>query len=66
MISGVHTPGLVIIQINNSSEEEREEMTLNKKKGLRELFTDRAKGPVSKDTPRSRPLPSFPRSFSYS
>ena len=65
-LSGVCTPSLVIAHIDNSfEEEEEEEMALNKKKGLRELLTDKAKGSAPKDTPRSQPLPALPPSFSY-
>ena len=62
-LSGVCTPSLVIAHIDNSSkEEEEEEMALNKKKGLRELLADKAKGLAPKDTPRSQPLPALPPS----
>ena len=50
---GVHTSDLVIAHIDNSSEEEEKEMTLNRKKGLRKLLMDRTKGSVPKDTSRS-------------
>ena len=37
--------GLIVARIDDSSEEEGDEMSLdNKKKGLRELLADRAKG----------------------
>ena len=55
---GVCTSGLVIARGGNSSEEEENEMTLNKKKGLHEL--------LAKRDPGSQPLPSLPPSFSYS
>ena len=58
--SGVHTLGLVIARIDNSSREEGKEMALNRKKGLRELLVDRAKGLAQKDTLGSEPLPAFP------
>ena len=48
--SGVRTSGFVVAHIDNSSEEEEEEMALNRKKGLQELLVDRAKGPTPKDT----------------
>ena len=65
-LSGVCIPSLVIAHIDNSSEEEEEEeMGLNKKKGLRELLADKAKGLAPKDTPRSQPLPALPPSSSY-
>ena len=50
---GVHAPGLVIAHIDNSSEEEEEEMSLNRKRGLHELLTNRAKGSALKDNLRS-------------
>ena len=53
--SSVYALGLVVVRIDNSSEEEEEEMSLNKKKGLRELLADRAKGSTPKDTLRSQP-----------
>ena len=58
--SGVHSPGLIIAQIDNNSEEEGEEMALNRKKGLHELLANRAKGLVPKDTSRSQPFPCLP------
>ena len=50
---GVHSLGLVIARIDNSSEEEEEEMSLNRKRGLHELLANRAKGLAPKDTSRS-------------
>ena len=50
---GVHSLGLVIARIDNSSEEEEEEMSLNRKRGLHELLVNRAKGLAPKDTSRS-------------
>ena len=50
---GVHALGLVIARIDNSSEEEEEEMSLNRKRGLHELLANRAKGLAPKDTSRS-------------
>ena len=49
---GVHAPGLVIARIDNSLEEEEEEMSLNRKRGLHELLANRAKGLAPKDTSR--------------
>ena len=48
--SSVRTLGLVIAQIDDSLEDE-EKMTVNRKKGLKELFAERNKG-----TSRSQPL----------
>ena len=49
--SGVCAPRFVIAHIANSSEEEEEEkeMPLDRKRGLRELFVNRAKGLAPKD-----------------
>ena len=44
--------------MDNSSEEE-EKMALDRKKGLKKLLVDRAKGSVQKDTSRSQPLPTL-------
>ena len=48
--SSVCTSGLIVARIDNSSEEEEEEMALNRKKGLRELLAEKAKGSAPKDT----------------
>ena len=45
----VRSPKFIVARVDDSSKEE-EEMALNRKKGLRELLVDRAKGQVSKDT----------------
>ena len=60
--SGVCAPGLVVARIDNNSEEEKEGMSLNKKKGLRELLADRAKGSAPKDTLGLQPPLPFPPS----
>ena len=52
--SNVCTPRFVVAQVDNNSEEE-EEMALNKKRDLRELFTNRAKGLAPKDASGSQP-----------
>lgn len=41
--------------IEKSSEEEEEEVSLNRKRGLHELLADKAKGSTPKDTSRSQP-----------
>ena len=56
--SGVHTLSLIIARIDDSSEDE-EEMALNRKKGLKELLTERNKG-----TSGSQRLPTLPPSSS--
>ena len=48
--SSVRTSGLIVVRIDNSSKEEEEEMALNRKKGLRELLAEKAKGSAPKDT----------------
>ena len=53
---GVYTSSLVITCGGNSSKEEENEMALNKKKSLHELFTKRAKGLASKDTQGLNPF----------
>ena len=58
-ISGVRTLCLVVANIDNSSEEEEEEMALNPRKGLKELLTGRNKGSSSKEAQRSQPLPTL-------
>ena len=45
----IHSPKFIVAQVDDSFEEE-EEMALNRKKGLRELLADKAKGKASKDT----------------
>ena len=57
--SGVRTSSLVIARLYDSSEEE-EEMALNRKKGLKELLTERNKGSASKGAPQSQPFPTLP------
>ena len=55
--SSVHTSGLVVARIASDSkeEEDEEEMPLERKKGLRELLANRAKGSVPKDASGSQP-----------
>ena len=48
----------IVARMDNSSEEE-EKMALDRKKGLKKLLVDRAKGPVQKDTSRSQSLPTL-------
>ena len=43
-----------------TTEEEEEEMALNKKKGLCELFSDKAKGSAPKDASGSQPPLALP------
>ena len=53
--SGVRTSGIIVARIDNSSEEEKEEMSLNRKRDLRELLANKAKGSVTKDASGSQP-----------
>ena len=48
----------IVARMDNSSEEE-EKKALDRKKGLKKLLVDRAKGSVQKDTSRSQPLPTL-------
>ena len=50
----------MVARIDNSSEEEEEEMALNLRKGLKDLLAGRNKGSSSKEAPMSQPLPTFP------
>ena len=58
--SGVHTSDLMVAKIDNSSEEEEEEMALNSRKGLKDLLVGRNKGLSFKEAPMSHPLPTLP------
>lgn len=58
--SNVCTPRFIVAQVDNSSEEEEEEMALNRKKGLRELFADKTKESAPKDTLGSQPSLALP------
>ena len=42
--SSVHTPCLILAQIDDSSEKEEEAMSLNPRKGLKDLLAGRTKG----------------------
>ena len=57
--SVAHSPRLVIAQVNTSSEEEGE-MSLNPRKGLRDLMARRNKGFTSKHVPKSQIPSSLP------
>ena len=50
-LSAAHSPRLLVAQIDTSSEE-KEEMTLNPRRGLRDLVA-RRKGASSKDAPKT-------------
>ena len=51
---GVQAPILVIAHLNNTSEEEKDEMTLNRgNKNLRDLMATRNKGSTSQEVPKS-------------
>lgn len=52
-VSGVRPYSLVIARLDDSSEDKEEEMALNQRKGLRDLFAGMKKGSESKDIPGS-------------
>ena len=51
--SGVCTPGLIVAKIDDSFEEEEEEMAFNLRKFLKDLLVGRNKGSSSKEAPKS-------------
>ena len=55
----VRSPKLIVTRVDNNSEEE-EEMTLNPRKGLKELFAGRNKWLPFKDVPKSQSFPALP------
>ena len=58
--SSVRTPGLIFAKIGDSSKEEEEEMSLNLRKGLKDLLTRRNKGLSSKEALKFQPPSSLP------
>ena len=58
--SSVCTPGLIFAEIDDSSKEEEEEMSLNPRKGLKDLLMRRNKGSSSKEAPKFQPPSSLP------
>ena len=58
--SSVCTPGLIFAKIDDNSKEEEEEMSLNPRKGLKNLIAERNKGSSSKEAPKSQPPSSLP------
>lgn len=56
---GVRAPGLIIARIDSNLKKE-EEMALNKRKTLKDLLIDKAKGKTSKDPVAPYPLPILP------
>ena len=61
--SDVHPFGLIVARVDNSLEEEKDEIPLNnKKKGLCQLLASRAKRSTPKDALGSPPLPPPPPS----
>ena len=61
--SGVHASILVIARSDSTSEEEEDEMALNRgNKSLRDLMAVRNKGSTSKEVPKSQVPPTFPPS----
>ena len=65
--SGVHFPTLVVARPNSTSEEEEDEMALNRgNKSLRDLMAARNKGTTSQEVPSSSSTPYRPRAESHS
>ena len=60
--SSFHASRFVVVHIDANSKEEEEAMALNRKKGLRELLTDKAKGQAPKDALGSQPSLDLPPS----
>ena len=58
--SNVRTSRFIVARVDNSLEEEEEEMAMNRKRGLCELLANRAKGLVPKDASRSQPPLALP------
>ena len=58
--SDIRTPRFIVAQVDDSLEEEEEEMALNRKKGLCELLANKAKGSTPKDASRSQPPLALP------
>ena len=59
--SSVHAPILVVARPDSSSEEEEDEMALNRgNKGLRELLAGRNTGLTSKEVPKTKLPPTLP------
>ena len=57
-----HASRFVVVHIDANSKEEEEAMALNRKKGLCELLTDKAKGQAPKDALGSQPSLDLPPS----
>ena len=57
--SAAHSPQLIIVEVDSSSEEE-DAMALNPRKSLRDLMAGRNKGSSSKEAPKSQLPPSLP------
>ena len=58
-LSTAHSPRLVVARVKNCSEE-KEEMALNTRRGLKDLVAGRNKGPSSKEAPQTQLPPNFP------
>ena len=58
--SNVRTSKFIVAWVDNSLEEEEEEMAMNRKRGLCELLANRAKGLAPKDASRSQPPLALP------
>ena len=59
--SGVHVPILVVTRLDSTSEEEKDEMALNRgNRSLRDLMATRNKGTTSQEVPKSQVPPTLP------
>jgi len=59
--SGVHHPTLVVARVDSTSEEEEDEMALNRgNRSLRDLMATRNKGTTSQEVPKSQVPPTLP------
>ena len=59
-ISGVRTLGFILVKVEDSSEEEKEKMALNSRKGLKDSSWGRIKGHFLRRPRSSSPLLLFP------
>ena len=59
-VSGIRPSSLVIVHLDDSSEDEEEEKALNQRKGLRDFMAERNKGLSSKEVPKSQAPDNLP------
>ena len=58
-LSAAHSLKLIVTQVTNSSEEEKEGMDLKQRTGLNDLLANRNKGSTSNEAPKSKFPPIF-------